>query len=79
MLNPPKTLEEARAYRYGDGSDAPNGNGYDYNEGKCAYELVDAAGWLIQQCRNRNGKGVNGLYCGVHAKIVQREINEAKP
>lgn len=73
MVSPPQTIDEARARRYEKWPGAPNG--YAYNEGKCAYEHFDSAGWQMQQCRNKNGKGVNGLYCGIHAKIVEREIN----
>ena len=73
MVSPPQTIDEARARRYGKGPGAPTG--YAYNEGKCAYEHFERAGWQMQQCRNKNGKGVNGLYCGIHAKIVEREIN----
>lgn len=69
MYNPPKTLEEARKVRYGDWSGNPKG--VPYQEGRCAYEVYPQFGWIPGQCRNKNGKGINGLYCGIHARIVK--------
>lgn len=66
MLNCPKTLEEARQIRYGKWSGKPNGNAY--QEGRCAYKICN--GWISSQCFNKNGKGINNLYCGVHAKKI---------
>ena len=66
MFDCPKTLEEARKHRYGDWAGNPKGD--PYQEGRCAYEV--RRGWHFYQCSNKNGKGVNGLYCGIHAKKV---------
>lgn len=67
MLYPPKTLEEARKYRYNRWGGNPQGTAY--KEGFCAYSVYDAH--LSYQCRHKNGKGINGLYCGIHAKRVK--------
>ena len=68
-LDYPKTLEEAKNYRYGEWAGNPKGIGY--KEGFCAYEIPD--GWLYRQCSLKNGKGINGLYCGIHAKKVNNK------
>uniref|UniRef100_A0A6H2A3R7 Uncharacterized protein n=1 Tax=viral metagenome TaxID=1070528 RepID=A0A6H2A3R7_9ZZZZ len=60
----PKTLEEARAYRYNQW--AGNPKGWPYQGGRCAYEV-----WrniLGYQCSRKNGHGPSGLYCKQHAK-----------
>lgn len=69
MYNAPKTLEEARKYLYKKWAGNPNGE--KYRESDCAYEVWDM--WHGHQCFNKNGKGINGLYCGVHAKKVLPE------
>lgn len=66
MINPPKTLEEARKYKYN------NPSGTAYKEGKCAYSVYDYRMLFpYHQCCHKNGKGINGLYCGTHAKRVK--------
>jgi hypothetical protein len=68
----PKTLEEAREIRYGDSSINPQGS--KYKEGYCAYEVWTDI-WRPKQCSRKNGKGINGLYCGIHAKKIEMEMN----
>lgn len=67
MFDEPKTIEEARAYRYN--CWAGNPNGWKYVEGRCAYSVWN--NMLSYQCSRKNGKGVGGLYCGTHAKKVR--------
>ena len=70
MVNAPKTIEEARKHRYGCWAGVPNG--YSYNSRLCAYEASERGrSCLFYQCRHKNGKGINGLYCGIHAKKVK--------
>ena len=64
MVNDPKTLEEFRKYRYNVWGGNPKG--YPYNEGYCAAEVH--SNYLFFQCNRKNGKGLNGLYCGIHAR-----------
>lgn len=66
MFHEPKTLKEARAFRYGRWAGEPKGR--EYKEGKCAAEIL--GGWNFYQCPFKNGKGPAGLYCGIHAKKV---------
>jgi len=63
----PKTLEEAKAKRYGTWAGSPDGNAYDPDQ--CAYEVYSA--WGFYQCSRKNGHGINGLYCKQHAKMVK--------
>ena len=68
MLYPPANIKEARQKRYDKWAGNPAGN--PYVENRCAYEVRDFTGWHYYQCSFKNGKGTNGLYCGVHAKKV---------
>ena len=70
MLNRPKTIEEARKYKYGHWAGNPSGNKYDEND--CAYEVWEQ-GRVINayQCSRKNGYGPEGLYCKQHAKMVE--------
>ena len=68
MLEIIKTIEEARAYRYDKWIGSRKG--IPYKEGRCAYEVWSR--WLPRQCSKKNGKGVNGLYCGTHANKLFR-------
>jgi len=69
MINTPKTLKEAQKTRYRQW--AGNSKGNAYNPNHCAYEVWDTGrSCLSSQCSNKNGKGINGLYCGIHAKKV---------
>lgn len=67
MINPPKNLDEARKHRYNVWGGNPKG--YKYDETKCAFEVHDGA--LFYQCRYKNGKGPDGLYCGIHARKIK--------
>lgn len=70
MIDPPKTLEEAQKIRYCNWAGNPKGNAYNPNH--CAYEVHESGrGYLFYQCRHKNGRGINGLYCGIHAKMVK--------
>ena len=71
MLDAPKTKEQAAALRYG--VNAANTAGNSYNPKRCAYEIWPRDSWHSRQCDFKNGKGVNGPYCGVHAKMVEGE------
>lgn len=42
---------------------------------RCVVE-VSSWGWHSFQCRNRRGKGPDGLYCGIHARVI---TNGGKP
>ena len=68
MFNPPLTIEDAKKYRYNKWAGIPPGEIYD--EKYCAAEVPDVTGWHFYQCSRKNGKGPNGLYCGIHAKEV---------
>lgn len=72
MIKAPKTKGQAAAHRYGVKSANPAGSRYDPE--RCAYEVWPRYEWGCRQCGFKNGKGVNGLYCRVHAKKV-RESN----
>ena len=66
MKNYPRTIEEAKAYRY-------NKRGtcfteLEYKMGKCAYEIRSLS---YYQCTRSNGHGPDGLYCKTHAKKVE--------
>jgi len=69
MFDKPKTIEEARKCRYDCSSIRPNG--IPYEEGRCAYEVSDGTGWHRYQCSRKNGKGLSGLYCGIHVRKLQ--------
>lgn len=66
----PKTLEEAKRYRYGDGPSNPKGNGYD--EHRCAEEVSDD-GWHWHQCSRKLGHGPDGIFCKQHARMREKE------
>ena len=69
MINPPKTLEEARKVRYG----------WMYDERYCVYEII-AKGWVrvsipgSRQCSRKPGP--DNLYCKGHLKKIL--LDEAK-
>lgn len=67
MLNPPKTLEEAQAYRYGKW--AGNPKGHSYKREYCACQVFPQLGEHYQ-CQRKNGHGPDNLYCKQHAKIL---------
>jgi hypothetical protein len=64
MINPPKTIDEARARLYGSIWDILSA----YNENYCAFEMP----LTKLQCSRKNGHGINGLYCKKHAVIVDK-------
>lgn len=68
MYNAPKTIEEARARRYGAWSGNPDGHAYD--ESQCAEEVSSHDGRMTNyyQCQRKPGHGPGGLYCKAHAK-----------
>lgn len=67
----PKTLAEARKYRYRQWGGNPVGTAY--VEGRCAAEVHDEGrSCLSHQCFKPNGKGPEGIYCGIHAKKMVR-------
>ena len=69
MLTYPRTIEEARKYRYGARAGIHAGNAY--ADGYCAYEVGAYAQWPIaHQCSRKSGHGPGGLYCKQHAKMV---------
>lgn len=65
MLNPPKTLEAAQAYRYNEWA-AWTGNKYIPTQ--CAWEIYNS--FTYYQCSRNPGHGPEGLYCKQHAKKV---------
>jgi hypothetical protein len=69
MINAPRNLEQAMTLRYG--SWGGNTNGHKYAKEYCAYEVMDKSSMLFHQCKRKKGKGVAGLYCGTHAKMVR--------
>jgi hypothetical protein len=73
MLNPLKTIEEARKYRYG--TWAGNPRGHKYREGDCAFEVCGSGRSIVfYQCSRKNGHGLNKLYCKQHAKMIDNKI-----
>jgi hypothetical protein len=66
MINPPKTIEEARQKKYN--ARAGNPKGWPYDEERCAYEVH--SDFLSHQCSRKNGHGPAELYCKQHAKMV---------
>ena len=65
----PKTRADAEKMRYG--QYAGNPNGWKYNPRYCAYPVWEK--WNDHQCRFRAKTGPDKLYCGHHAKIVEKE------
>lgn len=70
MINPPRTIEGARVYRYSRCAERPGGFGY--IESHCAY-LIRAHG---HQCGRLMGHGPAKLYCKQHAKMVEGAPHE---
>lgn len=69
MNDEPRTIEEARKYRYGEWAGLPTGT--PYKEGKCAYEMWSHI--YSRQCSRENGYGPGGLYCKQHAKKLEEK------
>lgn len=77
MIDYPKTIEEARQYKYRQWAGNPNGN--PYRNGFCAWEVwPNDRGGLPHQCHKKSGYGINGLYCKQHAKILDGTYNMEK-
>ncbi len=68
MIDPPKTLEEAKKHRYGQW--AGNERGYPYRPDQCAYSVQYH--WTQCQCSRANGYGPEGLYCKQHSKKLPK-------
>ena len=67
MIDPPKTIGEAREYW------KPYAwIGVTYNDSRCAYKVNNR--W--DQCPRKNGHGIGGLYCKQHALIVERMMKK---
>ena len=60
MLNPPKTIREAKRHNYGM---------FKYMPEHCAYNVF--IGWHSKQCSRKNGHGIEGLYCKQHESIIE--------
>ncbi len=70
MFNPPKTIKEAKAYRYHKWAGNPNGRAY--KEGFCSWQVWEVGRAITShQCSRKNGHGPAGLYCRQHAKMVE--------
>jgi hypothetical protein len=53
--------------RYGDWAGNPRGNAED--PARCIEEVWEPRGGMrAYQCTRKRGKGLDGLYCGIHAK-----------
>lgn len=75
MINPPNTVEEARATKYGNGS-TWCGRAH-YYEGFCAWEVWSGPqGMSSKQCYRRFGHGPGGLYCKQHAKFFEEDSDD---
>ncbi len=69
MLDYPKTIEEAKRYRYGTWSGNPEGRSY--IPARCAWEVLN--GHLFYQCSRKNSHGPASLYCKQHARIIEED------
>ena len=70
MFDPPKTLKEAKKFKYGTWAGNPKGSSY--QDGYFFYEVYPNDRICIpHQCLRKNGHGPAGLYCKQHAKMVE--------
>jgi len=67
MFDYPKTLKEAKEYKYNQW--AGNSKGNSYVNSHCAYEIW--INMLPYQCSRKNGYGPEMLYCWQHAKKLK--------
>ena len=71
MLSPPRSLEEAQKLTYG-------AEAKPYRPNRCAWSVSHKAGFnkprSVEQCDQRNGRGVGGLYCGLHSRAVKHKM-----
>jgi hypothetical protein len=65
MINPPKTLADARKETYG-----PPHRSAAYRPDQCAYAVWPNGAWGSEQCCRQPGHGPDALYCKQHAKKV---------
>ncbi len=68
MIGYPKTIEEAKEYRYGIRIQSPAGE--PYHKEHCAYEIAFDFHYHLQ-CSRKKGHGPGSLYCKRHAKIIK--------
>lgn len=64
MLNPPRTLEEAKEYIY------PR-KWHRWLVGQCAFPMRDPTRGYYQ-CPESTGHGPSGLYCKQHARMIEK-------
>jgi len=64
----PKTLAEARTYRYGTWAGNPNGSAF--RVGRCFVEVYNNTSYISRQCSLKAGE--DGL-CHIHRKLKARE------
>ena len=69
MINPPRTVEEAKLYGYCKWAGNPTGTEYDNR--RCAFEVWNRV--MSHQCSKPNGHGPDDLYCEVHAEILKNQ------
>jgi len=69
LIDHPKTLEDAKKYKYYQW--AGNEKGWKYRDGDCAYEVYALNGWGSYQCSRKNGHGPGGLYCKQHGRMLK--------
>lgn len=67
MIDYPKTIEEAREYRYNIW--AGNPKGLAFVKERCAYK-VPVSTLPSHQCYRRDGHGPANLYCKQHAGMI---------
>lgn len=67
----PKTLEEAKRYRYNKWGGNPRGNHYDSS--RCADEAYDSVSRMFYQCSRKPGHGPDGIFCKQHARMREKE------
>ena len=68
MIDYPKTIEDAKKYKYGVWGGSPKGRSY--KEGFCAFKIWRQGAWHPAQCSRKNGYGINNLYCKQHSNKV---------
>ena len=73
MFDYPLTIQEARAYCYRQWAGSPKGTAY--NPARCVASVPDGGrSPLSHRCSRQPGKGPDGLYCGPHAKKVEKQV-----
>ncbi len=72
MIDAPKTLEEAKNYKYNEW--AGNPGGVSYSEEYCAYEIWQ--NMLTYQCSRKPQYGSDNLYCKQHARMIEDTIQK---